>query len=106
MEQSDILTLLSIVAVVVFLAQTLKQGRWRVPQLIGLALVIVALGGYVAYRHREQTRKAQEQAARRAELNNVKYEFEVAREKLNAKVAKLESLWPIRFFTWVASLLN
>ncbi len=93
-------------AVVVFLAQTLKHARRVIPQLIGLAVVIAALGGYVAYRHREQTRKAQEQAARRAELSNLKYDFEVAREKLNAKVAKLESLWPIRFFTWVASLLS
>jgi hypothetical protein len=55
---------------VAFVAQTLKQGRRVVPQLIGLALVIAALGGYVAYRHREQTRKAQEQAAKRAEFES------------------------------------
>jgi hypothetical protein len=74
LEQSDKLTLLIIVMALAFLAQTLKQGRWRIPQLIGLALVIVALGGYFAYKHRVQTRKMQEQAqertARRAEFES------------------------------------
>jgi hypothetical protein len=68
LEQGDILTLLGMVAVVVFLAQTLKEGRRRIPQLISLALVIAAVGGYIAYKHREQTRKAQEQAARRGKF--------------------------------------
>lgn len=104
--ESDILTLLSIVAVVVFLAQTVKHGRRVIPQLIGLAVVIAALGGYVAYRHREQTRKAQEQAARRTELSNLKYDLKVAREKLNAKVGRLERLWISRVFAWLYSLFE
>jgi hypothetical protein len=66
MEPSDRLTLFIIVAVVVFLAQTLKRGQWRIPQLFGLALVVVAIGGYFAHKHREQTRKAQEQAQEEA----------------------------------------
>jgi hypothetical protein len=74
LEQSDKLTLLVVVAVVVFFAQILKEGRWRIPQLLGLALVIVALGGYFAHKHREQTRKAQEQtqeqAAKREEFES------------------------------------
>ncbi len=70
LEQSDILTLLGIVMALAFAAQTVKQGRRVVPQLIGLALVIVAFGGYVAHRHREQTRKAQEEAAKRAEFES------------------------------------
>jgi hypothetical protein len=74
LEQSDILTLVCIVAVLAFLAQTLKQGRWRIPQLIGLALVIAGLAGYFAYRRREQTRRTQEQtqeqAAKRAEFES------------------------------------
>jgi len=42
----------------------------------------------------------------RAELSNLRCEFEVAREKLNAKVSKLERLWILRVFAWLSSFFE
>jgi hypothetical protein len=70
LDQSDILMVLGVVLALAFVAQTLTRGRRIVPQLIGVGLVMGALGGYVVYRHREQTRKAQEQATKWAEFES------------------------------------
>jgi hypothetical protein len=58
--------LLVMVMAFAFIAQTLRPGRWRIPKLIGIALITAGLGGYVVYSHREQTRKVQEEAATEA----------------------------------------
>jgi hypothetical protein len=75
LEQGDILTLVGILAALVFIAQTLTQGRKFVPQLVGLAVLISALGGYFAYRQHEKNRKAQEQATRMAEFERRIFHF-------------------------------
>ena len=71
LEHSTSLTILGVVFGFTFVIQALKQGRRRAwPQVVGLALVIAALGGYLVYRHRQKVREAQELVARRAEFQS------------------------------------
>lgn len=71
LDQSTSLTILGVVFGFASVMQALREGRRRaVPQLIGLGLVIAALGGYFVYRHREKAREAQELVARRAEFES------------------------------------
>jgi hypothetical protein len=68
LEQSEILILLGMVLALAFAEAVFQrrfQGRRVVPLLIGLA-VVAAVGGYFVYKHHEESRKAQEQAAKRA----------------------------------------
>lgn len=71
MEQSTILTILGGVLGLAFVLQALMEGRRRaVPQLIGLGLVIAAIGGFLVYRHGEQVRQRQALVVRRAEFES------------------------------------
>ncbi len=69
MEQSTILTILGVVFGFAFVMQALREGRRRaIPQLVSLALVIAAIGGYLVFRHREKAIEAHKLADRRAEF--------------------------------------
>jgi hypothetical protein len=71
LEQSTILTLVGVVLALVFVLQE-TTGGWRraVPKLIGLALLVAAIGGYLVYRHRQRAIEVHELAARRAEFDS------------------------------------
>lgn len=66
-DQSQILAFLCIAMVIVFLAQTVTPGKWRVQKFVLIASIIAALAGYVTHRHHQEYVKAQEEAKRQAD---------------------------------------
>ena len=70
MEPSHALVVLCVVFVLVFFMQEWTQYRSVFRLVVGLVLVVAAITGYFVYRHREQTRQAQDLATTREEFES------------------------------------